>query len=125
MNELIQAILHCLLWANKLSEEDIDISRYNKSILNKIFECLNKSIALLNGPMFVSIISNLLQQQQTNDKLQRKSLEILNLRLKDEFTPENEVEVFEKIESQRCIRFGKYLDCIVLAIYGEYLNNCE
>ncbi|CAF4599116.1 unnamed protein product, partial [Rotaria sp. Silwood2] len=91
LNELIQTILHCLLWANKLSEDDIDISRYNKSILNKIYDCLNKSIALLNGSMFVSIISNLLQQQQTNEKLQRKTLEILNTRLKDEFTTENEV----------------------------------
>jgi hypothetical protein len=52
---------------------------------------LNKSIALLNGSMFVNIISNLLQQQQTNEKLQRKTLEILNIRLRDEFTAENEV----------------------------------
>ncbi|CAF0784428.1 unnamed protein product [Adineta steineri] len=94
LNELIQTILHCLLWANKLSEDDIDISRYNKSILNKIYECLNKSIALLHGSMFVNIISNLLQQQQTNEKLQRKTLEILNIRLKDEFTPENEIVLF-------------------------------
>jgi hypothetical protein len=96
LNELIQTILYCLLWANKLSEDDIDTSRYNKSISNKIFECLNKSIALLNGSMFVNIISNLLQQQQTNEKLQRKTLEILNIRLKDEFTPENEVRFLEK-----------------------------
>jgi len=92
LNELIQTILHCLLWANKLSEDDIDITRYNKSILNKIYECLNKSIALLNGTMFANIIVNLLQQQQTNDKLQRKTLEILNQRLKDDFTPESEVD---------------------------------
>jgi len=46
--------------------------------------------------MFVNIISNLLQQQQTNEKLQRKTLEILNTRLKDEFTPENEVKFFGK-----------------------------
>jgi len=46
--------------------------------------------------MFVNIISNLLQQQQTNEKLQRKTLEILNTRLKDEFTPENEVKFFRK-----------------------------
>jgi hypothetical protein len=45
--------------------------------------------------MFASIISNLLQQQQTNEKLQRKTLEILNLRLKDEFIPENEVKFFK------------------------------
>jgi hypothetical protein len=45
--------------------------------------------------MFVNIISNLLQQQQTNEKLQRKTLEILNIRLKDEFTPENEVKFLE------------------------------
>jgi hypothetical protein len=94
LNELIQTILHCLLWANKLSEDDIDISRYNKSILNKIYDCLNKSIALLNGSMFVNIIINLLQQQQTNDKLQRKTFDILNIRLKDEFTPENEVNIY-------------------------------
>ncbi|CAF2088985.1 unnamed protein product [Rotaria magnacalcarata] len=94
LNELIQTILHCLLWANKLSEDDVDITRYNKSILNKIYDCLNKSIALLNGSMFANIISNLLQQQQTNDKLQRKTLEILNNRLKDEFTPENELVLF-------------------------------
>lgn len=92
LNELIQTILHCVLWANKLSEDDIDISRYNKSILNKIYDCLNKSIALLSGSMFVNIIINLLQQQQTNEKLQRKTLEILNIRLKDEFTPETEVK---------------------------------
>ena len=47
--------------ANKLSEDDVDITRYNKSISNKIYDCLNKSIALLNGSMFVNIISNLLQ----------------------------------------------------------------
>ena len=93
LNELIQTILHCLLWGNKLQEDDVDISRYNKSILNKIYDCLNKSIALLNDSMFVNMISNLLQQQQTNEKLQRKTLEILNTRLKDEFTSENEVFV--------------------------------
>jgi hypothetical protein len=46
--------------------------------------------------MFVNIILNLLQQQQTNEKLQRKTLEILNIRLKDEFTPENEVNFLRK-----------------------------
>ena len=92
MNDLIQAILHCLLWGNKLSEDDADITRYNKSILNKIYDCLNKSIALLHGAMFVNIITNLLQQQQANEKLQRKTLEIFNLRLRDDFTPENEVK---------------------------------
>jgi len=46
--------------------------------------------------MFVNIILNLLQQQQTNEKLQRKTLEILNTRLKDEFTPENEVKYSKK-----------------------------
>ena len=91
MNELIQSILHCVLWANKLSEDNVDVSRYNKSILNKIFDCLNRSIALLHGSMFVNVITSLLQQQQTNEKLQRKTLEILNVRLRDEFTPETEV----------------------------------
>ena len=99
LNDLIQTILHCLLWGNKLSEDDADITRYNKSILNKIYDCLNKSIALLHGAMFVNIITNLLQQQQTNEKLQRKTLEIFNLRLRDESTPENEVK-FERIISQ-------------------------
>ena len=99
LNELIQTILHCLLWANRLSEDDIDISRYNKSVLNKIYDCLNKSIALLNGSMFVSVIINLLQQQQTNDKLQRKTFDILNTRLKDEFTSENEVKKSSKESS--------------------------
>ena len=42
--------------------------------------------------MFVNIIINLLQQQQTNEKLQRKTLDILNIRLKDEFIIENEVK---------------------------------
>lgn len=43
--------------------------------------------------MFANIVSNLLQQQQTNEKLQRKTLDILNTRLKDDFTPENEVKL--------------------------------
>ena len=91
LNDLIQTILHCLLWANKLSEDDADITRYNKSILNKIYDCLNKSMALLQGSMFVNIISNLLEQQQNNEKLQRKTLEIFNARLREELTAENEV----------------------------------
>ncbi|CAF1260717.1 unnamed protein product [Adineta ricciae] len=116
LNELIQTILHCLLWANKLSEDDIDISRYNKSILNKIFDCLNKSIALLHGSMFVNIISNLLQQQQTNDKLQRKTLDILNTRLKDEFTPESEVSTSR--EKKLLILIAKIsLDCLIFTIH--------
>lgn len=98
LNELIQTILRCLLWVNKLSEDDSDINRYNKSIANKIYDCLNKSIALLNGSMFVNIIINLLQQQ-TNDKLQRKTLDILNQRLKDELTSENEVIDYKQRKS--------------------------
>ena len=120
LNELIQTILHCLLWANKLSEDDADISRYNKSILNKIYDCLNKSIALLNGAMFVNIIINLLQQQQTNEKLQRKTFEILNNRLKDEFTPESEVRSFARTSNQ-C--HSNDLDRSLPTAYGEFLNN--
>ena len=102
LNELIQTILRCLLWVNKLSEDDsADLNRYNKSLANKIYDCLNKSIALLNGSMFVNIIINLLQQQ-TNEKLQRKTLDILNQRLKDEFTPENEVIDCEEREFVAC-----------------------
>lgn len=88
---MIQTILHCLLWANKLSEDDADVTRYNKSILNKVYDCLNKAMALLQGSMFVNIISNLLEQQQSNEKLQRKTLEIFNARLREEFSSENEV----------------------------------
>lgn len=90
LNQLVETTLHCVLWANKLSEDDAEISRYNKSILNKVYDCLNRSIALLHGSMFVKIIRNLLQQQ-TNEKLQRKTLEIFNGRLRDENTAETEV----------------------------------
>lgn len=107
---MIQTILHCLLWANKLSEDDADIPRYNKSILNKIYECLNKSMALLHGSMFVQIISNLLDQQANNEKFQRKTLEIFNARLKEDWTNENDVSVPSSpppIESNRSTLFDE------------------
>lgn len=118
LNELIQTILRCLLWVHKLSEDDSDINRYNKSIANKIYDCLNKSIALLSGSMFVNVIINLLQQQ-TNDKLQRKTLDILNQRLKDEFTPESEVRDWEE---EKMLSYWIDLDGSILTECGEFFE---
>ena len=125
LNELIEKILHCLLWANKLSEDDAEISRYNKSILNKVYECLNKSIALLNSSMFVNIITNLLQQQQTNEKLQRKTLDIFNGRLRDETTPENEVSstFFLNLKFLQEIKLNFHSDRSVLATHRSIVHH--
>ena len=66
--------------------------------------------------MFVNVISNLLQQQQTNEKLLRKTLDILNIRLKDEFTPENEVKYYQNKFFD--IIFYVYLDRFISSTYG-------
>ncbi|CAF0748543.1 unnamed protein product [Didymodactylos carnosus] len=94
INTLIECILRCVLWANKLADttsatDDIQSNKYNKSVLGKTFDCLNKAISLLNGTMFVQVIQNLLQHQ--NEKIQRKAIDMMNNRFRDEQVLEKEV----------------------------------